>query len=263
MPELPDVAVVKTYLGRTALHKRVQSTRVFDESVIKDVTRRTLQRRLKNRELSSTRRWGKHLFVELDSGDGWLGLHFGMTGLLQYHKDAADTPEHTRVRLHLSNGYHLSYVCRRKLGAVRIVGELKTFAEEHDLGPDALETDRATFVERLQGRRGGIKSALMNQSVVSGLGNVYTDEILLAARRHPDHPVADLNEDALEELFDKMKYVLETAIEAKADPSDMPDTFLLPHRSEGEACPVCGGEIEKITVSGRSTYYCPSCQPKP
>lgn len=262
MPELPDVEVQRRYFNRTALHKKVDTTRVFDDKVVKDVTAATLQRRVKNRTFETTERRGKNLFVQLDSDDGWLGIHFGMTGYLKYYKQESDTPEYTRMRFTMANGYHLAYVCRRNLGALRVVNDLAAFIDEKKLGPDALSADFETFRERIGSRRGGIKSALMNQSALAGLGNVYTDEILLHAEVHPESDMSTLGESATRKLFDQMRYVMEAAIDAGADPSEMPSDFLLPHRSGGADCPACGGTIRKITVVGRPTYYCPRCQKK-
>lgn len=262
MPELPDVEVYKRYLDRTALHKKVDSARIFDDKVVKDVTARTLQRRVKNRTFASSRRRGKHLFVSLGPDEGWLGVHFGMTGYLRYYKAEPETPEYTRVRFSLTNGYHLAYVCRRNLGALRIINDLDAFMAEKALGPDAREIDAEDFIERVGGRRGGIKTALMNQSVVAGLGNIYSDEILFQARMHPERGIADLRESDLHDLFDAMQRVLDDSIAASANPDEMPRDFLLPHRSDGSDCPRCGGTVKKITVGGRPTYYCPECQKK-
>lgn len=262
MPELPDVVVYKRYFDRTALHKRVTGTRVFDAYVIKDITPRTLQRRVRNHSFESTQRRGKYLFVGLDGDGGWLGMHFGMTGYLEYFKKPGDTPEHTRVRFDLDNGYALTYVCLRKLGELHIINDLESFLEEHQLGPDAWKVDYETFAERIGERRGRIKSALMNQQALAGLGNIYSDEILFQAQIHPESNVADLDEAALRTIFDEMKRVIDIAVDAKANPDAMPRVFLLPHRSEGAECPRCGGTVEKIRLSGRTTYYCPECQSK-
>ena len=262
MPELPDVEVYKRYLDRTALHKKVDSARIFDDKVVKDVTARTLQRRVKNRTFASSRRRGKHLFVGLGADEGWLGMHFGMTGYLHYYKEEPDTPEYTRVRFRLANGYHLAYVCRRNLGALRIINNLEAFIAEKELGPDARETDAEGFIERLGGRRGSIKTALMNQSAVAGIGNVYSDEILFQARIHPEQAIPNLHPSVLHDLFDALQRVLDDAIAASANPDEMPRDFLLPRRSDGSDCPRCGGAVKKITVGGRPTYYCPACQKK-
>lgn len=262
MPELPDVAVFKRYLNRTALHKKIATTRIFDDYVIKEVTPRTIQRRLKDHRFETSRRRGKHLFVQMDSDNGWLALHFGMTGYLDYFKRQDDMPEHTRIRFDFDNGFHLAFVCQRKFGEVRVINDLDRFIEEHDIGPDALDADFELLESRVGGRQGAIKSTLMNQKVLAGLGNVYTDEILFQARVHPKTPVSELKVAGMRSVFNAMEDVLEKAIDAEGDPDNMPPGFLLPHRTEGADCPRCGGKIKKVEVNRRSTYLCPRCQEK-
>ena len=189
-----------------------------------------------------------------------MGMHFGMTGDLQYYKKPAQQPEYSQVLFHFQNDYQLAYVMPRKLGHIRLIDSIKAFVEEKELGPDALEVDFEEFRERLSGRRGMIKSALMNQSILAGIGNVYSDEILYQARIYPRQQIKELDSGGLRKVYKAMKEVLETAIERHAEPAQYPDSYLIPHRSEGEPCPRCGGKVQKIEVSGRSGYYCPDCQ---
>jgi formamidopyrimidine-DNA glycosylase len=108
-----------------------------------------------------------------------------------------------------------------------------------------------------------LKTTLMNQGVMAGIGNVYSDEILYQARLHPRTKVNALEEGDLRRLYDCMQEVLDTAIACRAVPEDFPDSYLTPLRGKaGTQCPGCGGEIERIEVSGRGAYYCPECQKK-
>jgi formamidopyrimidine-DNA glycosylase len=187
MPELPDVQVFREYLDATALHQRIDDVTVSGAGeLLHDVSARTLRDRLKGRSLAGTRRRGKHLFAKL-SGNGWLRLHFGMTGELAYFKRRREAPDHVRLRLDFANGYHLAYRNVRKLGEIGLVDDVVEFVEAEGLGPDALdpELDLGAFREALGKRRGSVKGALMNQEVVAGIGNVYADEILLAAGGRP------------------------------------------------------------------------------
>jgi formamidopyrimidine-DNA glycosylase len=102
----------------------------------------------------------------------------------------------------------------------------------------------------------------MNQQVVAGVGNIYSDEILFQARVHPGTEVQRIDDAAFEKLFQETRRVVETAIERGADPQKLPDSFFLSHRREGEKCPRGNGEIRKIKAAGRTAYYCPACQPK-
>ena len=260
MPELPDVEVFKRYLDSTALHQKVSSAEIKNEKILGNVSAGGLEKELLGKRFESTQRHGKYLFVELDSG-GWLLLHFGMTGYLKYFKDMEDEPSHDRFLVTFENGFHLAFDCQRMLGKVDLVESPESLIESEGLGPDPLTLDSPSFRERLEGKRGAIKPALMDQRVFAGIGNIYSDEILFQTRIHPKANAGQLGEDNLENLFEATRHVLQTAIDCGADPEEMPDSFLLPRRSEGEECPRNNGEIEKIKVSSRTAYYCPVCQP--
>lgn len=261
MPELPDVEVFKRYLNSTALHQEISSAEVKNEKVLGSASARELERALAGKSFESARRHGKYLFVGLDGG-GWLVLHFGMTGYLKYFKEMEDEPPHDRFLVNFGNGFHLAFDCQRMLGKVDLVESPESLIESERLGPDPLALDFPAFREPLERKKGAIKSALMDQRVFAGIGNVYADEILFQARFHPKTNSAQLDENDLENLFEATHHVLQTAIECSADPNEMPDSFLLPRRSEEKECPRNNGRIEKVKASGRTAYYCPVCQPE-
>jgi formamidopyrimidine-DNA glycosylase len=264
MPELPDVAGLKQYLDATALHKTIEQGKVGDDRILAGVSRRKLCGALKGSCLQSSRRHGKHLFVRLRGKKHWLRLHFGMTGNLNYYEGDGDPPDHTRLRLDFKGNRHLAYISQRMIGEVGLVDDPQTYIEENDLGPDALADDfsRERFVEVLSGRRGSIKSALMNQSVLAGIGNVYSDEILLQAGLHPDARVDKLSDKRLEELYGVMRRVLKVTADKQADVDRFPRGYLTRRRGKGEQCPRCGGKIKSAKISGRTSYFCPKCQKK-
>jgi formamidopyrimidine-DNA glycosylase len=255
MPELPDVQVFKEYLDSTALHQRIREVDVSAGSMVKDTSVRSIKLRLKGQELRSTRRHGKHLFVDV-TGGGWLRLHFGMSGDLKYFKDDEQRPKHERLRLDFSNGCHLSYIDVRKFGEIGLVEDVDAFVSERHLGPDALALDLKGFRDVLLGRRGAIKNALMDQAVVAGIGNIYADEILFAARIDPTARTESLDEDSIHALHRAMRKVLEQAIRAHVDAERFPPSFLLSERVVGGKCPRCGRKLQRIKVGGRTTYYC-------
>lgn len=261
MPELPDVEVFKRHLDSTALHKKIQRAEVRCEELL-HVTPRTLKRRLHGHALESTRRHGKFLFAGTGKGKGALMLHFGMTGSLEYGKDKDKPPEHSCLALHFGNGYRLDFINVRKFGEMDWVNDVDDYLKERDLGPDAADLMQDEFIERLSEKRGSIKSALMDQSTMAGIGNVYSDEILFQAGIHPKTSTKALEKTDLLKIYKKMHRVFEDAIAAKAQPGKMPGSFLTPRREPGKACPKCGGKLEKTKVNGRSTYLCPTCQEK-
>lgn len=264
MPELPDVEVMKTYLDATALHQEIRDVKIKDAIVLENLTPTNLRRHLIGQSFKSTSRYGKYLFVKLSDG-GFLVLHFGMTGRLQYYKNPEKEPEYSLICFEFENDYHLTYVMSRKLGHVYLSTDLKSFVDQKDLGPDVCSSDlnREAFHELLKDRRGMIKSALMDQSLMAGIGNVYSDEILFQAGIHPRQSISDLKTDIIDLIYDRVNEVLQTAIDNKADPGNFPASYITPLRGYTEAkCPKCGGEIQRVEVSGRSSYFCPSCQRK-
>lgn len=262
MPELPDVAAFQSYLEATSLHQPIRDVQVSDTYVLTDVTPQRLGERLCGAALEDTRRHGKHLFARADRRV-WLRLHFGMTGHLKYFKGPGGRPRHERMLLSFRNGYHLAYVCQRKLGEVGLADAPERFVAQRGLGPDALAVEPEPFLERLRRRRGMAKTALMDQKMVAGIGNIYADEILFRCGLHPTARLDRLSEEQRREVFDAMKTVLRTAVDCGADADRMPDEFLLPSRAEGADCPRCGTSLVREKVGQRSAYFCPACQPAP
>lgn len=267
MPELPDVENYKRYLDATSLHKKIEDVHVGATKILSGTSGRQLKKSLCGHALERTRRHGKHLFVALDDGM-WLRLHFGMTGRVVYFASLEDDPEHDRLRLDFENGYHLAFDDQRLFGQVGLIRDLDAFIASKQLGPDAMDStlDRDAFLRLMANRRGGIKSALMDQSLLAGIGNLYADEILFQASLHPTERVEDLSDEALRTLHEAMRRVLKVAIDRGAGSEELldrlPRTCLLPRRKAGRACPRCKGEIEKTEAAGRTTYYCPRCQRK-
>lgn len=254
MPELPDIQVLKELVDATSLHRPIEDV-MLREEMVEEVSPQKIRDRLRGAALAGTDRHGKHLFLR--AGDrGWLRLHFGMAGYLAAYSEGEE-PEHTQLRIDFSDGSHLAYVCVRKLGGISWVEHVDEFIDEHDLGPDALQDlGRERFHRLIAERRGGVKAGLMSQSVIAGLGNVYVDEILFQAGVHPERETASLDQESVDRLFEAMHEVMEGAIHARANPEDMPDDWLLPHREEGASCPRDEGTLEKMEVSGRPTFVC-------
>ncbi len=260
MPELPDVETFRRYFDATSLHKKIDDVQVNVLRVLSGITEPDLRERLVGDQFRSSERVGKYLLGELESS--WMVFHFGMTGSLQYFRDPTDEPDHTAVLIRFANGYHLSYIDIRKFGLIALTPGVEAFTREKDLGPDALALTEDAFRTALKGRRGSVKSTLMNQSVISGIGNIYSDEILFQAGIHPETGIDALDDTEIHRLFITLKNVLQTAIEAGAEIDKLPDTYLIPHRQKGGACPKCGQPLHTLTVGGRTAYFCPNQQKK-
>ncbi|MFP4060841.1 MAG: Fpg/Nei family DNA glycosylase [Bacteroidales bacterium] len=260
MPELPDVEIFRRYAESKATRKTIKKVS-GDEDQVMEASARTIGRSINGHQFISTARKGKYLFMGTGNNKNVV-FHFGMTGNFAYREKKSELPANTRFTIEFENGDLLGFVNQRKLGMVDLTDGIEEFCRKEEIGPDALEISQKDFIDLLKTREGSIKSALMDQSLVSGIGNIYSDEILFQAGWHPNKQVPDLSESDLEELYQKIHHVLELAIKRNADPAKLPYTWLLPNREEGKKCPRCKGKIEKIKISGRGCYICPSCQNK-
>ncbi|PYK53312.1 MAG: formamidopyrimidine-DNA glycosylase [Verrucomicrobia bacterium] len=261
MPELPDVEIFKRYLDATSLHQRIHDVDVRNKYILKDITAPALARGLKGRLFESSRRHGKHLFVRAD-GKIWLRLHFGMTGSLDYFKDDKQASRHARVIFVFANHHRLAFDDQRQFGQIGLLKDVDEFLKKRSLGPDALDLDLGEFKQILAKRRGAVKSILLNQQLIAGIGNIYADEILFRTRMHPATEISRLDDKALAKLFRATRYILDKAIAAKADVEQMPKSWLLPHRGKGGKCPRCGEKLRSAKIGGRTAWFCARCQKK-
>jgi formamidopyrimidine-DNA glycosylase len=263
MPELPDVEIFRQYIQSTALHKKIRNVKVLDTAVLKNISAPALAGELKGHSFEQAERYGKYCLLALDNTKS-LVLHFGMTGFFKYYKIEDQAPKHVRVAFEFDNDYTLAYDSQRKLGEVALIESVSGFIEYQKLGPDAMAPDFSEndFLETLIGRRGTLKSTLMNQKIIAGIGNVYSDEILFQEKLHPTTKITDLDDEQLRRIFKTMRQVLTQVIETGIEPQEMPDSLMTHHRRRDMKCPSCKGDIEKIKVAGRSAYFCPSCQAK-
>lgn len=251
MPELPEVETYARYFAKHALHQRVKSVRVLDERILADIRKETFVRKLRGRTFTEVRRHGKHLFA--NAGNTWLHLHFGMTGDLSYYRD--DPPRFAKVVFDFDDGAHLAFEDMRLFGLANLVDSPDAFIRDRKLGPDPLELKFKAFAQLLEGRRGAIKSLLMSQEILAGLGNLYVDEILFQTSIHPRRAVDRLGDAEKRALFTNMRRILKTAIAR-----DLPPRALFHHRDTDEPCPRCGGTLRRTVVFGRTTYFCVSHQ---
>lgn len=264
MPELPDAVVYERRIADVALDRPIASTTVVDPLILGDgLEPHRFDEVLRGRTLTDTHRHGKHVFARYGDETGWLALHFGMTGRVQYVADG-EMPEYAYVQFHFEKDGALAFECPRKFARVRLIDTPEAFIEAKGLGPDARRADVETFVEPFASRRGTIKGRLLDQKVVAGLGNIYADEALYQERIHPRTPVPDLTDEDLRGLHHAIREVVEAAIAVDSDPTALdPDRFMLPHRYGDERCPMTGVPLETEQVSGRTAYYSPARQPAP
>jgi formamidopyrimidine-DNA glycosylase len=257
MPELPEVETFKLYLDNTSLKQEIKDVKVNDLRIL-NVDYSVLRKSLLNKKFESSIRHGKYLFVFLNPK--YLVLHFGMTGDLEYYNEQDDEPKYSKVIFYFKNNYNLAYISTRMFGKVSLVDSIEEFINIKKLGPDAFKMSFEDFTEALNRRTAILKNALLNQSFIAGVGNIYSDEILFRTKLHPRTKIDGLSESKKQELYEDIKYVLKFGIEHKGDLSTYPKNFLIPHRKKDEMCPLCNTKIEDFELSGRHGFFCPNCQ---
>jgi len=271
MPELPEVETIVRCLGCLLLGLEVEAVRVAFRPVIRNRKPSALDR-LVGRQIVGLRRRGKMILVDFSGGITAI-IHLKMTGQLLFCPAAAPSDKHTHLALAFRGSDHeLRYRDVRKFGFILGVrtGDVDLAPELRGLGPEPLTLDLLSFLRRLEGRRGRLKSLLLRQNVIAGVGNIYADEILFQSGLHPLAEVSRLSRRCLERLWSAIQQVLNEAILFKGttirdyrDGEGLEGLFqnrLKVYGREGEACTRCGTVIRRIRVSGRSTHFCPRCQ---
>lgn len=257
MPELPEITLFRNYVTETSLKKTIKKIE-FPETSLLQAPAEDFKKTLVGKQFTTAERLGKYLGIST-TDDASLIFHFGMTGKLEYYSNQ-DPPKYSKMILYFDDDYRLAFTCRRKLGKIYLAKDLNSFQKENELGPDALEISEKQFLELLEEKTGSIKAVLTDQHVISGIGNVYSDEMLYQCKIHPKAKTNDISTSDKKKLYKKMKQVLETAIKKEGVRKDFPKTWMIQHREDGTDCPKCNGKVKKIKVGGRSTYFCPSCQ---
>jgi formamidopyrimidine-DNA glycosylase len=257
MPELPDVEGFRAVVAEHGTGHRISRVDVLDAGVLHGVQPRELDEALVGRQLRSPDRHGKWLLAHTDGPT--VMLHFGMTGELTW--SAGDEPRHRHDRVvFVTDDGELRYRDMRKLQGLRLAPDGEAVAGAlADLGPDAQTVSRDQLDVMLDDRRGAVKAMLVDQSVIAGLGNLLSDEILWRAGIHPRLPCRDLTPDQRGRLHRETHRVLRSAIPAGRVPTR--SSWLTGVRDDQSArCPRCGTPLRHDRAAGRSTVWCPRCQ---
>ncbi|HSJ49838.1 MAG TPA: DNA-formamidopyrimidine glycosylase family protein [Actinomycetota bacterium] len=260
MPELPDVEAARRYLARHGEGRRILRVVVPDAGIVRNAGPRAVAAMLRGRPIARPERIGKWLLCWTD-GPGLL-LHFGMTGELRSSTEEPARHRWDRLILGLDDGTEIRYRNMRRLGGVWLAPS-RSAADTivGHLGPDALEVEGDVLRERLRRRKGGVKAALLDQSFLAGVGNLLADEILWRARLHPRHRVEALDRAERERLVRAVRSVVRAWVDRYDDVPKL-RSWLIGVRDEPEAtCPRCGTPLERVTAGGRTSRFCPSCQP--
>jgi formamidopyrimidine-DNA glycosylase len=259
LPELPEVESFGNYLEKTSLNKEIKDVEIESPQLLQNINIHVFKGKLESQCFLNAKRHGKYLFVRLNN-NLWLVLHFGMTGSLKFFNDNDKKPPYGRIIFNFVDGSHLAFIDPRKFGKINLIHKIEDFIKNKELGPDALDINLATFKKLYSRRRGASKSALMNQHVMSGVGNIYSDEILYHACVHPKTSFQTLSDGKLNEIFKIMKEVLKMAVARDLNSEKLPDLYLIPNRIKNGECPGSKTKLKTIKISGRTSYYCPDCQ---
>jgi formamidopyrimidine-DNA glycosylase len=256
VPELPDVERFKSEFVARAVGRRIRSIDA-DPTILRNTTVEDLRAALAKTRVVGAERLGKWLLCRTDGPT--LVLHFGITGF--FPAPDVDAHRHDRLTIDFDDGTRLVYRNMRKLGGVWLV---RTAEDERALlgavGPDARDLERATFLARLERRRGAVKSALMDQSLIAGIGNILADEILWQARLHPHRRVDSLTRDERARLYRALRHVVDLSVTG-GDHVESRRTWLSRVRGLPDArCPRCRTPLARTVTAGRTTYFCPHCQ---
>ncbi len=278
MPELPEVEVVRRGLETAVTGHQVESVEVLHPRSV----RRHLPGpqdfadRLAGRRVVGARRRGKYLWLPLDSGDALLG-HLGMSGQLLVRPRSAAPERHLRVVLQLSGEVDIRFADQRMFGGLSISEDGATVPPEiAHIALDPLDEafDDLGFVAALRRRRTGLKRALLDQTLISGVGNIYADEALWGARLHSTRPTATMRSSEVIRLLAEVRAVMVRALGEGGTSFDALyvnvngesgyfNRSLAVYGREGELCPRCGTPIRRDAFMNRSSYSCPTCQPRP
>ena len=290
MPELPEVETVARGLRQSVLGRRILSVTLGKTDFIDDPA--ALEQHLPGRQIAAVERYGKFMLLRLvpspgaesggsapngkTNGDGAsasLLVHLGMTGHIAPQPASQPCAKHTHACFLLDDGRELRYTDARRFGRMAYLAGAALEEELRGFGADPLEVSAEEFVACVRTRRARVKALLLDQGVLRGVGNIYADESLWRAKIHPARLGAHLTRRHAEALHHALRAILEKAIVMRGssisdflDAEGQPGEYQRRHRAygrEGKPCYRCGTPIRRAIVAGRSSYFCPRCQPAP
>lgn len=270
MPELPEVETIVRGLKQQIVGSQISSVKVNLPKII-NLQPETFISLVEGVKIQEVNRRGKIILINL-SNEMSLLVHLKISGQLIYSLPEKRLDKHTHLVFDLSDGGQLRYVDVRQFGYLLLVknSELAQLRQLNTVGYDSLKISWDDFKRSISKRKGRIKSLLLNQSFLAGIGNIYADEILHRARIHPLTLVQNLNTSRLKLLYQTIKEVLTQAIQYRGssvadylDLNGQKGSYQLFHQvyqRKGKPCFTCQNKIESLKINGRSSYFCPHCQ---
>lgn len=275
MPELPEVETVRRSLTDLVLHKEIKAVEIFKPAILA-LGDEAAYAGLVGYELAEIGRRGKYLLFKLNEPADLLWVvHLRMTGKLLYHQQPEPLQKHDHARLQFADGSELVYNDTRAFGRFWLTQDAAQVSGLNSLGLEPIDAEfsAAYWQEKIKCRpKTQVKVALLDQTVVAGLGNIYADEVLFQAGVHPERPLGTLTDEENQRLAQAMREILQASIEQRGTTfRDYVDgnnqkggyqEFLRVFQKLNQPCPNCGQQIQRIKVAGRSSYFCPHCQLK-
>jgi formamidopyrimidine-DNA glycosylase len=275
MPELPEVETIARGLAKRVTGEVIESVWIGRKPEPLKSSARAIAALLDGAHIDRVHRAGKHIVIDVSRGAGKLAghwiVHLGMTGRLLIADSQTEIAKHTHLIAKLASGRELRFVDPRRFGRLSVVKA--AVADQNGnlfAGTEPLEIELDAFAALFRKRDTPIKSALLNQKLLRGVGNIYADESLFRAGVRPRRRAGKLTQAELELLHKAIRQVLREAIRAGGssvsdyvDASGEEGFFQLRHRvygREGEPCLVCKSPIRRVVIAGRSSHYCPKCQ---
>ena len=275
MPELPEVEHVVRALRRVVVGRTIVTTEILLPKLIGPTSTGVFKRKLKSSRITGVSRRGKFILIELDS-ERILAVHLRMTGKFLYLSAENELPKHAHAIFYLDNDRRLVFRDQRQFGVMKLVARARLAKTKgiRDLAPEPLSDDfsPAYLSEILARSRRSLKTLLLDQTKVLGLGNIYAAEALFRARINPFKIAAQLSSPRVERLHRAIREVLRDAITDSSTSrislehpngfsyGEAFERFWQVYEREGEPCFKCGARIQRLTHGGRSTYWCPRCQ---
>jgi formamidopyrimidine-DNA glycosylase len=265
MPELPEITVLARQMKAELVGKTISGMEVLQPKIL-NTAEETFREALTGAQFLDVKHQGK--WIKIQTTQGWLMLSLGMGGEILLVKGDV-FPEKRRLILDFDDGTHL-VVNFWWFGYAHYAADLADHKMTVKLGPNALDLTLNEFRALLKGRRGGIKSFLLNQERISGIGNVYVQDPLFKARIHPLRQINTLGDDEIEALWTALRETLQESVDLGGSAWEMDihgvkgrwdASHLVVAYQEGKPCPVCGTTVEKIKTGSTSTSICPQCQP--
>lgn len=273
MPELPEVETIRRDLNKELKGRKIIRLKYYDWAKMLKPDPGSVRQAVEGKKIKDFQRRAKLLLMHLDDHNTTIAIHLKLSGQLFIRKQTDPPDRFTHVILELDRGDELRFNDLRKFGFMKVIysqKDLETVLSEFGPEPLTKEFTLSKFKEIVTKSARAIKTVIMDQTKISGVGNIYADEALWRAKIHPETSANNLSGQKLEELHEAINFVIKQGVEDRGTSVDQYLTIyaeegehaknLKVFRLDGEPCPRCGTTIKKIRVGGRGTHFCPKCQ---